>query len=525
MRHRITFVQPPETALDPDALKLTTNALSAPDLAAAVREDRFTVALSELPDDVAQTLEGHAELHLRWASARPFETLEPFSSRITPGFHVTSALAKGADALLKLPELCGFVSTAFGPLDCSDPEAFTKRLAQDAPAESSDVYQFYQAVDSLDFFSKFLKTTFCSLGESITICNEAAKHMKDLVSLDLTYDKTAQNIRLVMTWPLQKQPINISGPPSDSDVPYRTEVGILTKGVAPNMSPDQVGMTGVLSVFGESKRPSSVLFSFPSRHRKSDAHFAADFLQPTGLHPTWQLQLDSSMPPAQDCTAHAYLTLPRTIFADRYQLADPLFAQSKNLSALRYTSTPVDLEKPEYTTPTWGSNVLLDLAPPASADAPWTAEIPLHLRYLAPAAGGYTDMSVPYPAVFWACGPLASPEAEKLTNNPFDRTVLGYDALFAPGTVFWHLTPKPAAQAVATNTAAPVPTGGLQLTSHVTVPVLDTRASGWIELGTAAAVGAGFLWVVWCLYAGAKMGKKTAAKMAGKKKADTKKSQ
>lgn len=72
---------------------------------------------------------------------------------------------------------------------------------------------------------------------------------------------------------------------------------------------------------------------------------------------------------------------------------------------------PVDLEAPEYVMPQWGSSVLLELPPPSSQtrdkeeNKEWTAKIPLYLRYLAPAEGGYSSISVPYPAVFWACEP------------------------------------------------------------------------------------------------------------------------
>ncbi|KKF92162.1 Protein pbn-1 [Ceratocystis platani] len=523
MRHRITFVHRPEESIEPDALALTETSISGPALSEAMREDRFTVGLSELPEDVGLALESFSELHLRWASTRPYESVAPFTVRVTPGFHLFSALEKNIDAVEQLPALCAFVSEAFGPLDCSDPEAFTKRLAEDNPSAPSDVYQFYQPVASLDAFSEFLKAKFCPLGQSVEICNEVAGHMKDLISLDLSYDKAAKIVRLIMTWPMKKHTINISSLPDSSEAPYRTEVGILTKGVPAHLNPGQVGMGGLVSVLGESKKPSAVLFSFPSRHQRAEATFSARFLPPTGLHPVWKLQMSSGAPPETSeqtsCTPHVYLTLPRSIFVDRYQLADQLFAQSKNISALRYSSSPVDLEKPEYATPTWGSAVLLDLVPPAAvnadgstANAPWTVEIPLHLRYLEPSNTGYTDLAIPYPAVFWACGAVPASDSDKLGNNPFDRANVGYDSLFEQGTVFWHVTPEPATQRASASAAA------AQLTSRVSVPVLNARASGWVELGTAAAVIAGFVWVVWCLSAGASMARKTVPKKKGDEK-------
>ena len=253
-------------------------------------------------------------------------------------------------------------------------------------------------------------------------------------------------------------------------------------------------------------------FAVQSRHRPAPASFLAEFLAPQGLHPTLQLAISSAAPPPEyedqgGCGLHAYLTLPRTIFADRYQLADDLFLASKNLSSLRFASQPVDLEMPEYKTPTWGSTVLLELAPPESstdgASSPWTAEIPLHLRYMTPTEGGYAEARAPYPAVFWACE--AGGKAD-FSGNPWDRTSLGYDTLFGPTTGFWHVEPRREDET--------------DLMIRTKVPVLDTEKSGWVEVGTALAILAGFVWVLVSLLsaAGAKRG-------SGEKGARTKKEQ
>ncbi|KAL2111797.1 hypothetical protein VUR80DRAFT_9277 [Thermomyces stellatus] len=142
---------------------------------------------------------------------------------------------------------------------------------------------------------------------------------------------------------------------------------------------------------------------------------------------------------------------------------------------------------PEYKTPTWGSTVLLELAPPETstdgASSPWTAEVPLHLRYKTPTEGGYADAQVPYPAVFWACE--AGGKAA-FSGNPWDRASLGYDALFGPTTSYWHVEPRPE--------------GEEDLMIRTKVPVLDTEKSGWVEVGTAAAILVGFAWVLFSLF-------------------------
>ena len=255
------------------------------------------------------------------------------------------------------------------------------------------------------------------------------------------------------------------------------------------------------------------MFSFPSRHRHTDATFSSQFLSPTGLHPTLQLRTSSNESPVLDaeCAPYVYLTLPKTIFADRYQLADELFLASKNLTALRYSTLPVDLEAPAYTTAPWGSNILLQMAPPEKGTPEsWTAEIPLHLRYLRPSQTGEVTIEIPYPAVFWAC---ESSDALGSATNPFDRTGLGYDGLFSPSTAFWHMTPAPEV--------------GDRLVIPVAVPVLNSGGIGCVGLVTSAAFSLGFLWVLWRLAAAyVEMGQGAVPlTTAGKKDDESKKNQ
>jgi hypothetical protein len=131
---------------------------------------------------------------------------------------------------------------------------------------------------------------------------------------------------------------------------------------------EELSLGGFLTVVGEDTKASPTLFSFPARHHPLPASstFSSHFLTPSGLHPTLKLSVSTSAPPLGDraCKMHAYLVLPKEVFADKYQLSDPLFLASKNLSALHYISNPVDLEAPAYTVPLWGSSVLLELSPP-----------------------------------------------------------------------------------------------------------------------------------------------------------------
>lgn len=96
MRERITFLHPAGAGIDPAALDIQDAGLVGP-LTEATREDRFTLALGELPSEVADLLrDGFAELHLRWTSPVNYGALEPFSSRLSPGLHVSYAPSRDA---------------------------------------------------------------------------------------------------------------------------------------------------------------------------------------------------------------------------------------------------------------------------------------------------------------------------------------------------------------------------------------------------------------------------------------------
>ncbi|TRX90736.1 hypothetical protein FHL15_008315 [Xylaria flabelliformis] len=474
MRHRITFFHRHEHGIEPSSLQLRGRSISGPDLV-AVREHRVTLALEELPAELQELLHEIHELHIRWSTPQAQNTLGPWTSRIPPGLHAfyTPHTASAAES----SRLCNQLRAVFGDLDCSSPaESFTK-LPTDRFSHST-AFQYFQPLDTLANLSTYAEQYACVPGDSD--CKRWARGLENAVSLDLSYDAISHAAKIAAIWPEGNQKLSINSHPD-----HRTEVGILTPDSPPHLDPHELGVTGLLTVLGEDSKPSPVLFSFPSRHKDAGSTFSSTFLRPLGLHPTLQLSIDSSNPPLPDssCSLHAYLTLPRTIFADKYQLGDDLFLSSKNLTALRYISQPVDLEAPDYAMKLWGSSVLVELQPPSTrADSPWTAEIPLHLRYLSPAEGGYRPIEVPWPAVFWACN---AQEGTKFPNSPFDRVNLGFDGLFGPKTLFWHVNPKPEGP------------GGLN--HQIQVPVLDTNKTQWISTGTAAVVLLGFAYVVFKL--------------------------
>lgn len=184
---------------------------------------------------------------------------------------------------------------------------------------------------------------------------------------------------------------------------------------------------------------------------------------------------------------HAYLTLPSVLFIDRYQFGDSLFLASQNLRSLHSLSGETDLEAPDYVVKKWGSAALFELAHPTSPkqsreQQQWRASIPLHLRYLQPTndTRGQTNVTMPWPVVFWACD---AEEGLKMASSPFDRVNLGYDGLFGPRTMFYHVPPAQ----------------GRRMAETLSVPVLDLAHARTVEVGTVAAIVLGTLFVCWKL--------------------------
>ncbi|KAF5018528.1 hypothetical protein F66182_9486 [Fusarium sp. NRRL 66182] len=452
MRERVTFIHNDHT-LDPEALDIQEAGLLGPQIE-TVRQDKLTIPYNELPRELTDILAEYEALHIKWASPVKSETLDPFTSRISPGLHVYATPTSASS---------------------SNPHAFT--AFQQQITSTSPSFSFYQALEDLRSFITTSTQEFCP--ELDSVCNARLRSLLTATSLDLSYGTTTNALVVSALWPLRPQTVAV---PASSE--RRVEVGIFVNDRSqPNMKENELGVAGVLSVLGDGKKPSPAVFTFPCRHRRDDSVFSPKFLTPTGLHPTLQLSFSSNKPPSTEgqCAPYAFLTLAKTIFADRHQLGDDLFLASKNLTALKYTTLPVDLEAPAYTTETWGSNILLELAPPDSRqDQPWSIEVPLHVRYLKPSASGETEIEVPYPAVFWACS-----SGEETLESPFDRLNVGYDNLFSRDTVFWHITPQPE--------------DGGRLMSRVTVPVLKDEGVDPIRSGTVAAVALGFAWVLWKL--------------------------
>lgn len=242
-------------------------------------------------------------------------------------------------------------------------------------------------------------------------------------------------------------------------------------------------------------RPESTLFSFPTRHYAlPKSSFRTSFEQPVGLHSTLRIALDirsSSDVVASNptCALHTYLTLPSPLFLDKYAFTDKLFLEAHGLRGLRSISGATDLEAPDWAVNQWGSASLFELQPPKD-NRTETVEItiPLHSRYMSPTSGGYSNVTIPYPVVFYACKAMDE-DSPPLSTNPFDRTNLGYDGLFGERTIFYHVSPRLHAESTDNK-----------LKLDVTIPVLDLDKASYIAPMTVLVIMLGSLWICWKLF-------------------------
>lgn len=94
MRQRITFIHEPGRGIEPELLQIKDTTVSGIDLA-AVREDRLTIPMDELPREISHLFRASCqELHVRWVSPSSFTSVGPLSSRASPGLHIFLTPAK-----------------------------------------------------------------------------------------------------------------------------------------------------------------------------------------------------------------------------------------------------------------------------------------------------------------------------------------------------------------------------------------------------------------------------------------------
>lgn len=88
MKERVTFVHAPGAGVDPALIDVQDAGLLGPAIV-TTREDRLSVPLNELPSELSEFLGQVASLNVKWVSPVAYDTVDPFSSRVSPGLHVS----------------------------------------------------------------------------------------------------------------------------------------------------------------------------------------------------------------------------------------------------------------------------------------------------------------------------------------------------------------------------------------------------------------------------------------------------
>ncbi|KAF1981781.1 PIG-X-domain-containing protein [Aulographum hederae CBS 113979] len=512
MRERITYLLHDPRNFQLDQLKISKNALEVRNLKAA-KEHQLTVGLNDLPTEIRDVLTQSHEIHIRWASAKPYESIAPFSSRVAPGLHVFFTPLRDNSAR----HLCPLLQDLFDEqLKCKSPQKSFTPLSPPSPRFStSSSHQYHALVPDLSSFLTYINAKVCSnpSANSSSLCSLSLPSLRSVSFLDINYDAISHALVINAYWAggPEKGVWNEVQEKQRSD--DTLEIGVLNNEQATEK--EELKLGGFLTVLGEHDEPKQTLFSFPSRHHPLSpltSHYTFSFPSPTGLHPHAHITLPHSAltpPSPHRCSLHTYLTLPSAIFLDRYQFSDPLFLTSLNLKSLRHISGATDLEAPDYVVDEWGSAALFEIDVPNSKskaggssgkseskrEGDFVVDIPLHLRYLTPTNSttsgspqGTVSLDIPHPILFWAC---VAEDGTKMSSSPFDRVNLGYDSLFGDRTYFYHLSP-----AGAISSGAKPAVGRLVETIHVPVLDLSHPLAHWIEWGTVMVVVLGAGWIM-----------------------------
>lgn len=513
MRRRSTFIHDPGLDFDPSELQVTSNKVSSPGLQAA-REERLTYSFEELPDELQQVLSHAHELHICWAPEALYKPVAPFLSRISPGLHVFYTPLQGHTEDL----LCPLLRKVFSDqLRCQSPSStFTRSPVLSERFASTSSLQYYSLLPSLNHLVAYWQRSICTRLDALCTRDAALLNLAD--SLDFDYDSISHTLTLTAFW--SKPPSVLYDPIAGSTTQNswaidiyraskfdRVEVGVLSSSQA--IDAHDLRLSGFLTVVGEDEKPKSTLFSFPSRHhvlppQQRKQVYTASIRQPQGLHPTLRISFPSASalkwpenrPDDSVCALQSYFVLPSYVFPDEYAFksGDPQFARTHNIDSTHSISGETDLEAPDYVVKRWGSTLLIEPTVPSANGSSsalrgeWDITIPLHLRYLSPSEGGQSQVDVPWPIVYWAC---TAEEGTKFPVNPFDRVNLGFDGLYGPRTIFYHLEHLPSSE-------------DSRLVGTLSVPVYNSSrlSAGTIELATMVVVAAGFFWVVAKLWPG-----------------------
>src|ERR1700760_3366349 len=157
MRERITYVlQKGEPSFNPDQIETTKTSLAITNIK-AIKEHHIAFSSPEIPPEIWRVLRNCHELHIRWTSPRSFNLVAPYTSRLSPGLHVSFTPLQGRSA----KRLCSFLKETFGQrLKCDSVEsAFTTPPVLSSRFASTASRQYFYYLPTLSDLSLFIQKT------------------------------------------------------------------------------------------------------------------------------------------------------------------------------------------------------------------------------------------------------------------------------------------------------------------------------------------------------------------------------
>lgn len=275
----------------------------------------------------------------------------------------------------------------------------------------------------------------------------------------------------------------------------KVEIGILS------IHPEYSSKFSVWGVAGftrnlDAPKNEKVLFQYKMTHRPTDSTYYADFSRPTGLHPKYQLYLESVRKPLDKCSLFVKYTFDKSLFLDRYQLQelDEATPNRPPVGHLHKLWGETDLEEPKWAVPGWGSEALIQLYTKGvkASDDTLIFELPTHSRYESPRLNSTSvKESQPWPVVFWACKPPI--ENEDILENNIPSAVetrnLGYESIFPNDTIFYYFNPV-------------IPEGRdtQTLESTFEIPVAPFEAYGKVQIFSIIVIFGGFFYLLYLIF-------------------------
>lgn len=464
MKQRTTYLVSDPSATHPDNFVLQPRSLHIKSIKAA-REDRFTIKYGELSPEIKSFLKQCDQLHVRWSTSLPYQSVDPFGSRVPAGLHVFLTPQPGP-----IPPICEVLSLAFGINDCNSFEL--------SFIEIPGARQFYSQLPSIKGFRAYVEDLMCSIEDKV--CKDKVASLDSADYLDLKYDGVSQKLVINTYWsqPQESWSETITPIQQHKDI----EVGVLGNDKTPIK--ENVALGGFLHSIGEDENLDPVMFTFASRHFSFPSFYSLTTIQPTGMHPLLKFSITSPLnPPQKGCALNTYFTLPRGLFVDKYQLSssNPELLKSLNIKRIRDVAGETDLEAPIWASELWGSSVVVEIDYNGRIENDrLEVGLPLHLRYLEP-QDNTTKSAIQFanPSLFWAC---PSQEWRAMADSPFDRVRLGWEHIFPEQTMYYHLSPSESAWKL------------------VDVPVLSLQYAGTIKGGTLGFILGGLFWVLWKMF-------------------------